>query len=908
MLLGSNGRRDAAVGREDASGATGESRFSTSGRRERRTTKDGLFPPQSKKVGSESMDTFYAKNRTLSELRVSSLAGDKIAAFCRGLLVSVVVRRKNRSKRSTNEDDGRFVQRTYGHYGHQSNNYAHYGHETVTSGKVGQDGIQKQALRQYQIDQRGTGQGTDKFLLPGEPSISGPGTSGQFSLESTHGGSYRLEQPFGLTAGNSYQGGVETRGQFGVGPGTKYPVGPPISGIGYPQIPGVVPSVPGIPSVSSIPGIPGVVTGHLGLPGFVPGQSGISGVSIPSVPSIPGIPGVVTGHPGLLGVVPGQSGISGVSIPSVPSISGIPGVVTGRPGLPGVVTGHPSIPGIAPGQPGVVSGFPSVPGVQEMHLVSGDGRGGAASQTQVQVGAEGNSAQAASAGHLNSLNSQTQVQGSHAGNGSFSAQAQSGFTGGNTQSQVRGNKQGSAAGSGAIVDTVGSAHSQVQMAQPSGSSSGSAQGRFRSGSLQVLTQGGKETGNAASQAISIGLSSSQSQVQVSGKEVTSRDGFQGGASASARGGDSGGQAQSQLQGAYTSGRTYTATGQSGIGSSVLQLGISIPGRPGIPSQPGTGIARPITPGISAPQPGTHVPGIPSQPGISIGRPSVPGTSVQQPSYPSIPKQPSVPVGQPEIQIPGYPSIPGQPIPPVSQPGIQIPGYPSIPGQPIPPVSQPGIQIPGFPSIPSISQPGVPIPGYPSVPGQPTPPVLQPGIQIPGFPDIPSQPFPPALQPGIPSQPGTQIPGYPSIPGQVDRPIPEIQIPGYPSIPGQPLPPVSQPGIQIPGFPSIPILPGIDSQRPVVPDVPQPGFPSWPGVLVTPRPSCCDPKPIVSEDSTDCCDRKKWKKYRPSCCKDIIDDFDEDEDEDCRIVKATCYIVYKSAGRARICRPLQTDGC
>ncbi|XP_035222488.1 arginine-glutamic acid dipeptide repeats protein-like [Stegodyphus dumicola] len=208
----------------------------------------------------------------------------------------------------------------------------------------------------------------------------------------------------------------------------------------------------------------------------------------------------------------------------------------------------------------------------------------ASSQTQVQTGYEGTAAEASSAGRYRGLGSQTQVQGGYSGNGSFSAQAQSGFTGGVTQSQVRGGRQGGLSGSSAQVERVGSAQSQVQVGQPSGAASSSAQGRFSGGTTQVQAQSGGTGGSAGAQAQSSGLSSSQAQVNVGGGEATQESGFQGTVSASSHGGYSSGQSQTQLQGGFDSGRTYVATAQGGFDSNLIFQG-SVPQPGSIPSFP-----------------------------------------------------------------------------------------------------------------------------------------------------------------------------------------------------------------------------------------------------------------------------------------------------------------------------------
>lgn len=204
------------------------------------------------------------------------------------------------------------------------------------------------------------------------------------------------------------------------------------------------------------------------------------------------------------------------------------------------------------------------------------GQDSASSQTQIQTGSEGTAAKAFSSGHYRGLGSQTQVQGGYVGNGSFSAQAQSGFTGGVVQSQIQGSKQGGLSGSSAQVARIGSAQSQVQIGQPSQAASSIAQGKFMGGITQVQAQSSKTGGSAGAQSQSTGLSSSHVQVNVGGKDTSEDERFQGMVSASVHGGYSSGQSQTQLQGGYNSGRNYAATAQGGFDSSVGYQASEIP--------------------------------------------------------------------------------------------------------------------------------------------------------------------------------------------------------------------------------------------------------------------------------------------------------------------------------------------
>ncbi|KAG8200476.1 hypothetical protein JTE90_000556 [Oedothorax gibbosus] len=457
------------------------------------------------------------------------------------------------------------------------------------------------------------------------------------------------------------------------------------------------------------------------------------------------------------------------------------------------------------------------------------GADSAISQTQIQTNVEGTAAEASSAGQLRGHGSQTQVIGSHTGNGSFSAEAQSGFTGGAVQSQVLGNSLGGMSGSSALVEQVGSAQSQVQIGQPSGSASSSAQGRFSSGMTQVRTQTGTTGGSAGAESQSSGLSSSQVQVNINGEGGRPRTGFNGKVSAFVRGGQSSGQSQTQLQGGYDSGRTYSATAQGGFdstlgfkasgptlgsvpstvspmgrSSSVIRPTTRVATHTGQLQRPGENSAQQIVPGSAdKPQvPTDETSGIPRSPYILPLRQSLQQSRI--PTHANGISQPSV--SEPVVYRSGYQLNQRQPLPQIP---AELPSY--IPGgsqiqqpryQPSNIDTQSRVQT-GFPSFVSESsqisslRPGMQQ-HQPSHTRFPSPVSLSfPGQQI--FPEVPK---PLALQPAYYEQPSTYIsPPRPDHRQDVPR-SPDVGIP-----PGH----YQQPATHIPS--PIPSLPQVVPRSP-----------------------------------------------------------------------------------------------
>ena len=398
------------------------------------------------------------------------------------------------------------------------------------------------------------------------------------------------------------------------------PVGVPslgVPGVGVPGLPGVTPV--GVPSV----GAPGL--GALGLPGVTPvgipsvGAPGLPGVTPVGVPSA-GVPGVgapgapimgvpSTGYPvqvaqgvGVPGGIPGvgvPGGIPGVGVPGgIPGIGitgGVPsvGIQGGLPvGVQGGVhgLGVPGVAGVAtpaatvyqPGpyqQPAIVApaqvGYPGgiyqqlgggvYTGQEAYYTAAGD------SQAESSVRQEDQEIRAAASaqGKYGGGTAQTQVSGIYSGTGAFSAQAQTSDKDRGAQSQVVGGKDGATSTAQGLAGS-GKTQSQVQMGSSNGATTAEAQsgGTYYGANTQV--QAGYQGGMADAQAKGQGSTSSQAQIGFTPYQKNSttngqKSPFRGGGSALAQGGVYSGQSQSQIQGSFLHGISYTGAAQAGSG-------------------------------------------------------------------------------------------------------------------------------------------------------------------------------------------------------------------------------------------------------------------------------------------------------------------------------------------------------
>lgn len=242
---------------------------------------------------------------------------------------------------------------------------------------------------------------------------------------------------------------------------------------------------------------------------------------------------------------------------------GYPGVGQGTAGgYPGANT-QGGIPGagIPGGPPGTVC--PS------FNCSTGEGQDGE-TQAQSSVHYEGNEtkALASSQGKVGPGVAQTQVSGTYTGSGSFSAQAQTSDNQKSAQSQIQGNGQGATS---TAQGTAGKAQTQAQVQVATGTGATQAESQTNGGTFGTNTQvqAGPEGGMADAQSKGPGATSSQAQIgflPYDGSNDNQKTPFRGGGTASAQSSGFSGQSQSQIQGAFKYGISYTGAAQAGSGA------------------------------------------------------------------------------------------------------------------------------------------------------------------------------------------------------------------------------------------------------------------------------------------------------------------------------------------------------
>ncbi|XP_058793284.1 elastin-like [Phymastichus coffea] len=399
------------------------------------------------------------------------------------------------------------------------------------------------------------GQVPGKVMIPGGPGVI-VGTPGQTNVVPGQGGP-------GVIVGTS--------GQTGIVPGQGVILGGPGVIVGTPGQPGIM------PGQGMVPGGSGVIVGTPGQNGIMPGQG-----------MVPGGPGVVIGTPGQTGIVPGQ----GV-------ILGGPGVIVGTPGQPGIMPGQGMVPGgsgvivgtpgqngimpgqgMVPGGPGVVIGtsgqtgvMPGQPGI----VIAGDDNADSQAISSVKQGEGDTMASATAEGRHGQGSAKSHVSGTYTGSGAFSAEAGTSDNNKSAQTQVSGGKEGaksSAQGSGGL----GKSQVQVELDSDSGATSTNAQSSGWNHGTNSQVQASGSGGMADAQANGEGQTSSQAQIGFqpyinrNEKFEKLKNPFRGGGSAMAQSGTYRGQSQSQLQGSFHYGISYTGAAQanSGSGSTALR--------------------------------------------------------------------------------------------------------------------------------------------------------------------------------------------------------------------------------------------------------------------------------------------------------------------------------------------------
>ncbi|XP_076763530.1 uncharacterized protein LOC143430934 [Xylocopa sonorina] len=183
----------------------------------------------------------------------------------------------------------------------------------------------------------------------------------------------------------------------------------------------------------------------------------------------------------------------------------------------------------------------------------------------------GTQASASAQGKFGQGTAQSQVTGTYSGSGSFSAQAGSTDDNKSAQTEVNGGKEG-AASNAQGVGGYGKSQAQVQLNSESGATTTDAQSNGWNHGTNSQVQASSKGGMADAQANGEGSTSSQAQIgfqpylQTDEKIEKHSRPFRGGGTASAQSGTYAGQSQSQLEGSFQYGITYTGAAQAGSGS------------------------------------------------------------------------------------------------------------------------------------------------------------------------------------------------------------------------------------------------------------------------------------------------------------------------------------------------------
>ncbi|XP_039310877.1 uncharacterized protein LOC105205557 [Solenopsis invicta] len=414
-------------------------------------------------------------------------------------------------------------------------------------------------------------------VVPGKIVIQGVHPDGQQTV---------VFHPQGVPAGT-----LPSRGQVSgtTTSGTQiitYPDGRPTNGqIFYPggaRPATVTPGVDGTYPGGVHPGI--VIPGTTGViqPGRLPDGTGTvpvpdGQITYPSV-TYPGtIPGTypgnaqqVTSPSGTL--YPGQGTYPGGQAPIYPSEQ-YPGTGIKIPGTGGVQ--YPT--GQTIGETGITGQYPSqypgqgVSGGLGTVGVVDDGTESQASSSVQQIDS-GTQASAAAQGKYGSGTAQSQVTGTYSGSGTFSAQAGTSDANKSAQTEISGGKEGATSNAQGIAG-YGKSQTQVQLDSDSGATSTGAQSSGWNHGTNSQVQASSKGGMADAQANGEGSTSSQAQIgfqpylksddEKMEKHATP---FRGSGTASAQSGTHRGQSQSQLQGSFQYGITYTGAAQAGSGS------------------------------------------------------------------------------------------------------------------------------------------------------------------------------------------------------------------------------------------------------------------------------------------------------------------------------------------------------
>ncbi|KOC63884.1 hypothetical protein WH47_02205, partial [Habropoda laboriosa] len=203
-------------------------------------------------------------------------------------------------------------------------------------------------------------------------------------------------------------------------------------------------------------------------------------------------------------------------------------------------------------------------------LGEGDNSNSQASSSVKQMDS-GTQASASAQGKFGQGTSQSQVTGTYSGSGSFSAQAGSTDNNKSAQTEISGGKEG-AASNAQGMGGYGKSQAQVQLNSESGATTTGAQSSGLNHGTNSQVQASSKGGMADAQANGEGSTSSQAQIgfqpylKTDEKIEKYSKPFRGGGTASAQSGAYTGQSQSQLEGSFQYGITYTGAAQAGSGS------------------------------------------------------------------------------------------------------------------------------------------------------------------------------------------------------------------------------------------------------------------------------------------------------------------------------------------------------
>nr|XP_031826374.1 mucin-5AC-like isoform X2 [Nomia melanderi] len=356
----------------------------------------------------------------------------------------------------------------------------------------------------------------------------------------------------------------------------------------YPE--GVIPSGMTPTRVSTYPEntlteTPGSLTQQLSYPGGIePGNTGIikTGPDFSTVTTYPqssqfkpgegvyqpgiqvGPDGKVISYPGISGTIPFQYPIQQAQYPSSITWPNKPGEYLNQ----GQNIGQQYATGTGPTNTGEVSQYYQQAG--NIPSIKDDNSNSQASSSVKQT-ESGTQASASSQGTYGQGTAQSQVTGTYSGSGSFSAQAGSSDVNKGAQSEISGSKEGAmsnAQGTGGY----GKSQAQVQLNSESGATATDAQSSGWNHGTNSQVQASSRGGMADAQANGEGSTSSQAQIGFQPYLKTDEKlekhvrPFHGGGTASAQSSMHRGQSQSQLQGSFQYGITYSGAAQAGSGS------------------------------------------------------------------------------------------------------------------------------------------------------------------------------------------------------------------------------------------------------------------------------------------------------------------------------------------------------